>query len=189
MWGLSYLDPLRVEFYKLGASPFDEKKNLRYRGRLWLAGELYKAPIPMNRAVSSMALENHRHFPLRKAHCLRQSVNFLIPTGPFFYDWGITVANTLQNMDGTASEEGLTVVEALKEGWPKLSKSVGYGRALAGMKSVFTGPLLSEAFTESYVQLKENLIFREILNLSEEDFLKYWNDGALLQMEEIPSRA
>src|SRR6185436_12482194 len=101
-------DPLRLEHHGLATTPFDSDRNLRQKGRLWVAGELYKSTID----GSSMALENHRHFALRKPKCLRKSPALLIPTGPFFDDWGRRVAEHQAAPDGTASESTLEVFEA-----------------------------------------------------------------------------
>ena len=141
MWELAVDDPLRLEYYKLGVSPFDSNRKLRYKGRLWVAGELYKSTID----ESSMALENHRHFALRKPKCLRRSPAFLIPTGPFFDDWGKNVARGLADTDGRPSEETQEVIEALLHGWERLSKTIGYGRALHAIRE-FHPPIRASKF-------------------------------------------
>lgn len=105
IWELSVDDPLRLEFYNLTVLPFDSNRKLRYLGRLWVAGELYKSTID----GSSMALENHRHFALRKPRCLRRSTEFLVPMGPFFDDWGRRVARGLATADGAPTEETFEV--------------------------------------------------------------------------------
>lgn len=177
MWELSVDDPLRLHFYKLGVSPFDSNKKLRYLGRLWVAGELYKSVID----GSSIALENHRHYALRKPKFLRKSPAFMISTGPFFDDWGRAVARGLAHSDGSPSEETLEVVEVLKSGWDRQPKSLGYGRAL---KSLF----------EFYPKISQDGIkraheMRQIMNTSQERFEKRWNDEAVRLMDDIPSRA
>jgi hypothetical protein len=177
MWELSPGDPLRLEFYKLTATPFDADRKLRYLGRLWVAGELYKSEIE----GSSMALENHRHFALRKPKCLRQSPELRIPLGPFFDDWGRLVARTLAASDGAPSERTFEVIEALWHGWERLPKTVGYGRALRGIGEVHP-ELGFEAQAKTHVQ-------RSILQMPQERFEKKWNDEALKLMDDIPSRA
>lgn len=180
MWELFAGDPLRLQFYKLSALPFDQDQKLRYLGRLWVAGELYKSPV----AGSAMAFENHRHFALRKPKCLRQKREFLIPTGPFFDQWGATVARGLANSDGDPSDETIEVIEALKHGWERLPKSVGYGRALRGMLSVHAG-IENELGLD---QLKVTSA-RAVMDLSQERFERKWADEALVLMDDIPSRA
>ncbi|MGZ3698233.1 MAG: hypothetical protein ACXWP5_08865 [Bdellovibrionota bacterium] len=168
MWEVSADDPLRREFYKLGVVPFDQAGKLRYLGRLWTAGELYKSPID----GSAMALENHRHFALRKPRALRSSAALLIPTGPFFDDWGAQVSRRLD------PEQVLEVVDALKQGWLRLPATVGYGRALRGMGQEKLASELSKIRGA-----------RGALETAQDRFEKKWADAALKWMDEIPSRA
>jgi hypothetical protein len=177
MWELAVDDPLRLNFYKLGVSPFDSNKKLRYLGRLWVAGELYKSVID----GSSIALENHRHYALRKPKCLRKSPAFLISTGPFFDDWGKAVARGLAHPDGSAAEETLEVLDVLKSGWDRQPKTFGYGRAL---RSFFE--LYPELLKDGIQRAQE---MRQILNTSQERFEKRWNDEAVRLLDDIPSRA
>ncbi len=177
MWELSVDDPLRLGFYRLGVSPFDSNKKLRYLGRLWVAGELYKSEID----GSSIALENHRHYGLRKPKSLRKSPAFMIATGPFFDDWGRAVARGLAHSDGSPSEETLEVVEALKSGWDRQPKTLGYGRAL---RSFFEfHPNVSQDGVKRVHEM------RQIMNTSQERFEKRWNDEAVRLLDDIPSRA
>ena len=176
MWELPIHDPLRVRFYKLTAQPLDAQGKLRYLGRLWVAGELYKSEIE----GSSMALENHRHFALRRPKCLKQSRSLLVPNGPFLDDWGVRVAETVR-LEGAESEPLHEVLDALIQGWLRLPKTVGYGRALCGIFSVY--PDLRALRGE---ELKP---YRKLLDLDQIRFEKKWNDQALQWMDEIPSRA
>jgi hypothetical protein len=169
MWELSIEDPVRLRFYKLAVAPFDPDGNLRYLGRLWVAGELYKSMIH----GSSMAHENHRHFALRKPKCLRQRREFMVPTGPFFDAWGKKVAQALASADGTPTDDTLEVVEALKHGLERLPKTLGYRRSLRGISEVH--PELKDLNGQS--------------DLSQEQFEKKWNEEALKLMDDIPSRA
>jgi hypothetical protein len=178
MWELSVGDPLRLEFYKLGVTPFDSNGNLRYLGRLWTAGELYKSTI----GGSAMAFENHRHFALRKPKCLRLSPECLIPTGPFFDDWGRQVARFLATPEGKPSEATLEVVDALKHGWERLPRTLGYGRALRGMLDAHPADLPLEDLMKSHAA-------RAVLEISQERFERKWNDEALQELDDIPSRA
>jgi hypothetical protein len=175
MWDLSAADPLRLKFYKLTATPFDSDGKLRYLGRLWIAGELYKAPIGDKIAGSSMAFENHRHFALRKPRCLRKDPRLLVPIGPFLDDWGKRVAELLD-----PAELG-EVVDALEQGWERLPKTVGYGRALHAI-----GLVRPEI---KFTRLSQNHAFRAVLEAPRDRFEKRWNDEALRELDEIPSRA
>lgn len=177
MWDLSPGDPLRLRFYKLGISPFDPDKKLRYLGRLWVAGELYKSQIE----TSAMALENHRHFALRKPKCLRRAPELRVPTGPFFDDWGRTVARALATPEGKPSEDTREVIEALQHGWERLPKTVGYGRALRGIQEIHP-----ELKIEGVEKVHHS---RMVLDTPQARFEKKWADEALRLMDEIPSRA
>lgn len=170
MWKLDVADPLRLAFYKLAATPFDPDGELRLNGRLWAAGELYKETID----GSSMALENHRHYALRAPKQLRESPLYLVPNGPFFDDWGTTLAKGLKSRP----EDLEQVVEVLKSGWAKQVKSVGYGRGLVGIFEV-----------EPKLKFPPSNAAQATLSVSKEAFLARWNKGALAALDDIPSRA
>jgi hypothetical protein len=177
MWDLAVNDPLRLEFYKLSSTPFDSNRKLRYLGRLWVAGELYKSQID----GSSMAQENHRHFALRKPKCLRQRPAYLIPTGPFFDDWGAAVARGLGASDGQGIQEVQEVFDALIHGWERLGRAMGYGRALRAMHEVDSQLNLDS--------LMKNHEHRRVLETPQAKFEKKWAEEAVILMEDIPSRA
>ncbi len=168
MWELSVGDPLRLQFYKLTHQPFDTERRLRYKGNLWLAGELYKSKI----GTSSLALENHRHFALRKPKCLRKNPDFFIPTAPFFDDWGRKVARGLGS-----GEELREVVTTLIEGWERQPGTLAYGRGLRG---------ILEIYPELEKEMKADL---RLVPESHSEFEAAWNKAALAHMGEIPSRA
>lgn len=163
-WELEPFDPLRLKFYKLAIKPFDADGKLRHQGRLWVAGELYKSTIE----TSSMAMENHRHFALRKPRCLRSAPDLLIQTGPFLDDWGRRVASALKDRP----EDLLEVTQALELGWSRLPGTLGYGRALRGIQEVAQVALSSKIPKDSEQQLAEK-----------------WNEAALFWIDEIPSKA
>lgn len=129
MWNLPADDPLREAAFKLG-HPTEKGQPARtgWRGDLVAAGELNQA---------HMAAENHRHFALRKPKCLRRSIDLLLPTGPFFDDWGKRMAAH----PALSREDVAEVVLALIEGWERLPETVGYPRALAGVREGFRGGL------------------------------------------------
>ena len=176
MWELSIDDPLRIHFYHLTTLPFDSNRKLRYLGRLWVAGQLYKSIID----GSSMASENHRHFALRKPKSLRSQRNFIIPIGPFFDSWGETLSQSLSPESPELSE----ILEALIQGWMRLPKTVGYGRAIRSISEAHPH-LLSKEIKE----LKKDRLKRQILETPCDRFELKWNKAALELMDDIPSRA
>lgn len=120
-WAVPEGDPLREGYYKAAHRETPFAGNL-----LRLAGDLNK---------KCMADENHRHFVLRAEKPLRRSADLLLPIGPFFDDWGRTVAlhPLLQ------PKEIGQIVEALLKGFERLKTSVGYARALVGIQGGFKG--------------------------------------------------
>jgi hypothetical protein len=178
MWELDVGDPLRLAFYKLATLPFDTEKKLRYLGRLWVAGELYKAKI----ADGSLALENHRHFALRKPRSLRESPSYLIPTAPFFDDWGTAVARGLAKEDGTPSEKSRDVFETLVSAWDRQPGTVAYGRGLLGFGNHH--PEFYEVLLKMHGDPR-----KKTLTISQAAFEETWAKAALAEMDEIPSRA
>lgn len=134
MWNLGPEDALSSIAYKAGHG---DKSRWR---RLTQAGDLNKA---------LMADENHRHFALRGPKCLRRAPELQISIGPFFDDWGRTVA--LHPL--LAREEVAEIAEALVDGWVWLSGQkgggpnvpTGYARALCGIMEHFAGGLMGLA--------------------------------------------
>jgi hypothetical protein len=177
MWKLDVADPLRLRHYKLAITPYDPDTKLRHMGRLWVAGELYKSVI----SGSSMALENHRHYALRKARSLRLKGAFRIATGPFFDDWGKAVAHGLASPDGDPTPDTREVFDILKAGWDRQPRSLGYGRALRAMIERHAD--LDAGGFERAPEL------RQMLKISQKTFEATWNDKALEIMDDIPSRA
>jgi hypothetical protein len=138
-WNLEADDLLRVDCYKAGHDDQALPKDQVLRdARRWLvqAGHLNKEQL----AVTSMADENHRHFALRAAKCLRRSRDLLLPVAPFYDEWGARVGRH----PALSPEDVAEVVLCLMEGFEKL-KPVGrtqtYPRALAGIESTFSGGL------------------------------------------------
>ena len=98
-----------------------------------LTGAVLRTAGELNKL--KMAVENHRHFPLRRPRALRKSAAFLLPLGPFLDDWGIRLCK-----GGVLTAEELAeIVEALVDGSQLLEGTVGYARALAGIESAFPG--------------------------------------------------
>lgn len=100
----------------------------RYGGTFGKACALYRAV---------MAAEGHRHYPLREAKPLRKSPDLLLPIGPFFDDWGATIARTKR----LSADERAEVVSAIAEGVKKVKGQEGYQRALAGFHATYPGGL------------------------------------------------
>ena len=173
MWKLPIEDPLRLRYYKLTTSPFDPDKRLRFEGRLWGAGELYKSVIE----GSSMALENHRHFALRKPRVIRSLPSLRIPLAPFFDAWGHEVAK----LEGEPLDE---VVVSLVEGWERLNKTVAYVRALHSIAEVHPG-LLGHACVKEALKSAR---FRSVLEMPQDAFEAKWASAAVEHLDDIPSR-
>lgn len=174
MWDVPVADPLRLRFHGLTSSPFDPDRKLRYQGRLWTAGELYKATIE----GSSMALENHRHFALRKPRALRMHPALRVPLGPFFDGWGERVARMLG--EGDLRE----TVDALFHGSERLPAAIGYARALRAIAEVH--PAIVE---ERRGAIRRDARMRAALATSREELESRWAAAALAHLEDIPSRA
>lgn len=125
LWEIPAKDALKSRVYKAGL-----EDPSRFGGVLVEAGALNKA---------HMAVENHRHFPLREPKCLRRRADMLVPLGPFLDEWGLCVGGH----DALTVEEKAEVVVVLVEGHERLNKvpggPMGYARALAGLLERFPG--------------------------------------------------
>jgi hypothetical protein len=126
-----------------------------------------------------MALENHRHFALRKPRALRSLPSLRVPLGPFFDGWGEEVARRLE---GEALRE---VAIALADGWERAPKTFGYARGLRGIFE--SHPALRD--DERLAELWRTARSRSMLEPSREAFEAGWAAAALALLEEIPSRA
>jgi len=98
----------------------------RFGGTFVYAGELNKR---------LMAKENHRFLPLRKPRALRREREFLLPFGPYLYDWGRMIASTKLLEDVERAE----ILLALLNVHERRTDEQGCLRALAGIHSVFRG--------------------------------------------------
>lgn len=114
-------ETVRQRYVRLGHEP----DRTRFNGTFYVAGMLNK---------SVMAIENHRFLALRAPRALRRSRSLLLPIGPFFYDWGQTVARALDE------EERAEVVAALLETHLSRVEQAGVLRALAGIAEASVGP-------------------------------------------------
>lgn len=89
----------------------------------------------LNKAV--MAEENHRFLALRRPRALRRSRDLLLPIGPFFDDWGKTIAThaSLDDRDRAEVVDALLALHASRE------TQRGCLRALAGIDAATRGGL------------------------------------------------
>ncbi len=117
------LSPLRAKYTRLAHAPSEP-----FGDRFARAGAL-------NKAV--MADENHRFLPLRKPRALRASRDFLLPIGPFFDDWGRTIA-THPLLDARDRAEIIEALLAIHESRPTQR---GCLRALASIDARSNGGL------------------------------------------------
>lgn len=133
----------------------------RFDGAFVYVGELNKA---------LMAKENHRFLPLRKPRCLRRARAFLLPFGPYFYDWGRLIGSTPLLDDAERAE----VLLALLGVHERRTDEHGCLRAIAGMNSVYPGGVDKLARllpSEQTMTLKRGGV-RTALRVAENEFLK-----------------
>ena len=157
---------------------FPEPETLRTQNKNSL--ELLERAGNLNR--ETMAVENHRHLPLRIPRCLRRSVDLLLPIGPFFDSWGQTVAQH----PALSSEEVGKIAEALVDGWEKLNRKnsktptkgpIGYARALAGILETFPGGLqeLSHYLPSKISRTLKAGELRSLCSIPQSRFQEQWN--------------
>ncbi|MBL8230424.1 MAG: hypothetical protein JNL98_18180 [Bryobacterales bacterium] len=91
-----------------------------HRGAYQVAARIYR---------KAMSCEGHRNYPLRGVKPLRRSPDLLLPLGPFFDDWGATVARH----PSLSNEERAEVLAALLHGCRTIAGQRGYYRAIAGI--------------------------------------------------------
>lgn len=163
IWNLPSDDPLREHLYKLGHT-----QRSSFVDSLLEAGKLNKAYT---------AIENHRHFALREPRCLRRSVDFLLPMGPFFDDWGILIAKH----PGLDPKEVGAVVEALVDGWERLKGPIGYTRALTGILESFPGGFkaLSDYVPARIARVLKSGTLRALCSIPRKRFDEQWNQMGL----------
>lgn len=90
-------------------------------------GDAFVRAGALNKAV--MADENHRFLALRKPRALRRGRELLLPIGPFFDDWGKTIAKS-SSLDERDRAEIVTALLELHESRPEQR---GCLRALAAI--------------------------------------------------------
>jgi len=138
----------------------------RFDGAFVFAGNLNK---------ERMALENHRFLPLRGPRALRRERAFLLPFGPYFYEWGRLIGST-QLLD---DDERAEILLALVRVHELRTEERGCLRAIAGIHVAVSGGVDKLArlwpaerrgsLTRGGVQLA--------LRLAELDFLEKFHAG------------
>jgi hypothetical protein len=98
----------------------------RFDGAFVFAGNLNK---------ERMALENHRFLPLRAPRALRRERAFLLPFGPYFYEWGRLIGSTKLLDDAERAEILLALVRVHE----LRTEERGCLRAIAGIHVAVTG--------------------------------------------------
>ena len=98
----------------------------RWDGAFVYAGNLNK---------ERMALENHRFLPLRRPKALRRERSFLLPFGPYFYEWGRAIGGTKLLGDDERAE----ILAALVRVHELRTEEQGCLRAIAGLNAVVSG--------------------------------------------------
>ncbi len=133
----------------------------RFDGSFVFAGELNKR---------LMAQENHRFLPLRVPRALRRERAFLLPFGPYFYEWGRLIGSTPLLSDPERAE----ILLALARVHERRPEERGCLRAIAGIDSAFNGginKLARNLRAEESVAIGRPGV-RTALRISEKDFLK-----------------
>lgn len=164
MWDMDPLHPFRKEFYKLGHSSTG--------GFHYVAGEMNKR---------FMAIDNHRHLPLREPRAIRKFRDLLLPISPFLDDWGRSVATH----PGLTEKDVGEVASALVRGFEKLN-CPGYARALQGIEENFRGgDLRSLLPAREYRALKSGDL-RKHCSIPKEQFEASLSASALRWASSIP---
>jgi hypothetical protein len=133
----------------------------RFDGAFVFAGELNK---------QLMALENHRFLPLREPKALRREREFLLPFGPYLFEWGKLIGSTKLLDDAERADILLALVRVHEF----RNDERGCLRAIAGIHSVTEGGV--ERLAKLWpADLRSRLLrggVQEALRTSEKDFLK-----------------
>ena len=166
LWEIEDTDVLKRRVFRLGHEDARAPKEVFLE-----AGRIYQLML---------ATENHRHFALREPKVLRRSGKFLLPFGPFFDDWGVSLVTEGVKADVFSEGDLRTIAEALIRGWKKLNgnsiyHSQGYARALIGIANAMgkrdllvdlVPPVLKKELNEGGL--------RTLFNTAKNDFEKKW---------------
>jgi hypothetical protein len=138
----------------------------RFDGAFVFAGELNKL---------LMAKENHRFLPLRVPRALRRERAFLLPFGPYLYDWGRVIGSSKHLDDAERAE----ILLALLRVHERRTDEHGCLRAIAGIDSVFDGGVarLARLLPTGQGVAMQRAGVRLALRVTERDFLKEFHSG------------
>lgn len=138
----------------------------RFDGAFVFAGELNKR---------LMAKENHRFLPLRAPRALRRERAFLLPIGPYFYEWGCVIGSSKLLDDAERAE----ILLALLRVHEKRTDEQGCLRAIAGMDSVLAGGVdkLARLLPAVDASGMQRAGVRLALRVAERDFSKQFHAG------------
>ncbi len=133
----------------------------RFDGAFVFAGELNKL---------LMAKENHRFLPLRAPRALRRERAFLLPFGPYFYEWGRLIGGTPLLDDAERAE----ILLALLGVHERRTDELGCLRAIAGIHGAYGGGIAKLARllpAEQRAAVQRGGV-QLALRVAERDFLK-----------------
>jgi hypothetical protein len=138
----------------------------RFDGAFVFAGNLNK---------ERMALENHRFLPLRGPRALRRERAFLLPFGPYFYEWGRMIGSTKLLDDDERAE----ILLALLRVHELRNEEHGCLRAIAGLDVAVSGGVdkLARLWPASQRGSLARGGVKLALRLGEADFLKRFHAG------------
>jgi hypothetical protein len=138
----------------------------RFDGAFVFAGHLNK---------ERMALENHRFLPLRAPKALRRERAFLLPFGPYFYEWGRLIGSTKLLGDDERGE----ILLALLRVHELRAEEQGCLRAIAGMDAALSGGV--DKLARPWPAAQRSALARGgvklALRLAERDFLEKFHAG------------
>ena len=131
----------------------------RFDGAFVYAGDMNK---------KLMAIENHRFLPLRRPMALRRERAFLLPFGPYFYEWGRLIGSTKLLDDVERAE----ILQALVRVHELRTQEHGCLRAIAGIHSVRDVHKLAQLWPAKDRQRLSRGGIALALRLSEPSFLE-----------------
>jgi hypothetical protein len=154
---------LGLRYRRLG-----HEEGARFDGAFLYAGNLNKA---------RMALENHRFLPLRAPKALRRERAFLLPFGPYFYDWGRVIGST-PLLDDVERAEILLALVRVHE---RRTEEQGCLRAIAGIDAACAGGVdkLAAHWPASERSSLARGGIKLALRLAEPDFLAKFHAGVV----------
>ncbi len=138
----------------------------RFDGAFVFAGELNKL---------LMAKENHRFLTLRVPRALRRERAFLLPFGPYLFNWGRLIGSS----KGLEDTERAEILLALLQTHVRRTDEHGCLRAIAGLHGAFPGGLerLARLLPAEGRQAMLLPRVQSALRVAEKDFLKMFHAG------------